>query len=686
MSGRLAALVAIAVAGAAALTAAQAPPQAPPVFRGGTDLIEVDVVVRDRNGAFIPDLSAEEFVIETAGRPQPIQQFFVRTSAASGAAAPPPLFPGASTPAPAPRVFVVIFDDEHLTQGGLFRTQQAARTLFEKQFRHGDVGGVVVGGRVVNGRLTTDREELLKAVKEAKPSSGRASRHFDEREWPRLTEVEAVRIAFNADRVALDEAKRRACMDRPEDCNRIDPEPFVRSKAAEMSDAVRAESARTLQMLVTLTTGLAKFPGRKTILLMSEGFIAEEQWPLVADAVGLAARANARIYSLDARGLDRNFRSVFDVTPGNDSNARLLEQMDFGADSMNSLAVDTGGFVVRNTNQFDRAIERIADDAANYYVIGMRPVEADGKFHPLKVTVKRSGVSVRARRGYVAAPPAPLTQVQTAAAPHAAIAPAADAVEPAEPSANVATAEPEAEAVSVDGRIVAQSKSANGIRVRPDAAAHADALAGATTVRDADATAGWEAYQRGDVETARERLASAAARNGSDAWVSYTLGMSNYALRRFREAGGAWERVRAAAPEFEPVYFDLIDAYLQQKEHDQAIRIARAGLERWPFDAELHNALGVVHTTRGSLDDAVKAFQAAVTAAPTDSTGYFNLGKALELRYFRSRHYVKQLGKWMANDSDRTNAVDNYQRYIEMSGPYTDAARAGLTRLNWIAK
>ena len=51
----------------------------------------------------------------------------------------------------------------------------------------------------------------------------------------------------------------------------------------------------------------------------------------------------------------------------------MFDQMDMGGDSINSLAVDTGGFVVRNTNQFDKAIAQIADDAANYYVLGYLP-------------------------------------------------------------------------------------------------------------------------------------------------------------------------------------------------------------------------------------------------------------------------------------------------------------------------
>jgi VWFA-related protein len=692
---RSAAIVASAALWAApALTAPspQNPPQPPPVFRGGTDLVEVDVVVHGKDGAFVSDLSAADFVVEEGGVAQPIQQFYLRLATHATWATAPAAAGGASTTSPdavgtavpPQRVFVVVFDDEHLTPSGFKRTQAAAQLLFTQQFRSGDAGGVVTRGQVANNRLTTNREDLLKAVKDAKPNTTKNSRLFDERQWPRLTESEAVRITFNNDRVVLEEAIRRACNDDPELCKRVDPEPSVRSKASVLADTARAESARTLRTLATLTAGLANVPGRKTIVLMSEGFLAEDEWPLVAETVTLAARANARIYTLDARGLERGLSSVFDSAPA-DSGTRLLEQMDFGADSINSLAVDSGGFVVRNTNLFDRAIARIADDAGNYYVLGIRPsAQPDGKFHPIRVKVARPGVSVRARRGYVAVPRPAAKETMTAGRDE----PAAAAPEPAvnieEPSPVVA---PAVEALPVEGtRVARAAPAATGLRVRPDADTHATTLAAGRAPRDPDATAGWEAYQRGDVETARERLAVAAARSTADAWVHYTLGMSDYALRRFREAAVAWEHVRSAAPDFEPVYFDLVDAYLQQKEHDAAIRIARVALGRWPRDPELSNALGVIQTARGSLDDAVKSFQSAVAVAPSDATGYFNLGKALELRYFRTRRYVQQFRRWVSNESDRTDAAQNYEHYIALGGVYSDAAREGLVRLKWVAK
>ena len=630
-----------------AVVSAQNAPQLPPTFRGGTDLVEVDVVVHDKDGAFVSDLSPGDFTIEENGVAQPIQQFFLHLGA--NGSAPPGLSAGqpfennnptGSAAKPELRVFVVVFDDQHLTPSGFKRTQAAAQTLFSQQFRNGDVGGVVTRGQMAANRLTADREELLKAVKDAKPPTSKVNRQFDERQWPRLNEIEAVRIAFNNDRTVLEEAIRRACADDPDLCRRIDPEPSIRSKAATLADTARAESAQTMRMLAALTNGLANVPGRKTIVLMSEGFLAEDEWPLVADTVAMAARANARIYTLDARGLDRGLPSMFDNAP-NDTGTRLLEQMDFGADSINSLAVDSGGFVVRNSNQFDNAIARIADDSTNYYVLGIRPAaEPDGKYHAIRVKVTRPGLAVRARRGYVAMPAAqPLRAAESGVAPSTAEASVAQgfvsaeasakAVSPAEADNALASSNPP---VTVEASVVPNVSTSAGYRVRPDADAHATTLAAGRSPRDADATAGWDAYQRGDVETARQRLTAAAARDGADPWVHYTLGMSDYALRRFHDAAQAWERVRSGVPDFEPVYFDLVDAYLQQKEHDKAIRVARAALARWPRDPELSNALGVVQTARGALDDAVKSFQSAIAIASSDATGYFNLSKALELR------------------------------------------------------
>src|SRR5581483_7581155 len=388
----------------------QQPPPPTLTFRAATDLVEVDVVVHDKNGAFVRDLSVGDFVVEDEGRAQQVDQLYlhlVDTPQSRGGAAPGAFVPRAEQNASG-RTFVALFDGDHLTNAGFKRTRDAAMHLFESQFVDGvDLGGIVVDGRVVNNRLTRNRDELLRALKNAKPSPTKNSRLLDERQWPRMSEVEAVRIRVSGDQTVRQEVIRRAMQDDPTARPEL-VETAVDVKATDLNASAQAETNRTVYTTIAVLNGLDKIPGRKTVLLLTEGFLADESWPLVQDAVGRAARSDVRIYTLDARGLDRGLRGGQDVNPGGqDAGLRLLEQLDFGGDAMNSLAVDTGGFVVRNTNDFARAIDRIVDDASNYYVLGYRPTTPqDGKFHRLSVRVQRRDVAVRARRGYVATPAA----------------------------------------------------------------------------------------------------------------------------------------------------------------------------------------------------------------------------------------------------------------------------------------
>jgi tetratricopeptide (TPR) repeat protein len=228
---------------------------------------------------------------------------------------------------------------------------------------------------------------------------------------------------------------------------------------------------------------------------------------------------------------------------------------------------------------------------------------------------------------------------------------------------------------------VPNASAGGALHLRPDASKHVEALAANAT--DEDASGGWSAYQRGDVESARAGLSAAAARPTARPWVHYALGQAEYALRHYQNAIGEWEKARASAPEFEPVYFDLVDGYIQVNDPDRAIRVLRAAKSRWPKDAEVDNALGVVQVRRGAFDDAVQSFSEAVAIVPQEATGYFNLAKTLELRYHRTRRYVQQTRTWVANKSDLESAIANYKRYLEIGGPLADSAREGLARLGW---
>jgi tetratricopeptide (TPR) repeat protein len=160
------------------------------------------------------------------------------------------------------------------------------------------------------------------------------------------------------------------------------------------------------------------------------------------------------------------------------------------------------------------------------------------------------------------------------------------------------------------------------------------------------------------------------------------FGWTQYASRAYPAATTAWERVRGAVPEFEAVYFDLADGYLQQKEFGKAIAILRDAQHRWPKDVEVYNAIGVTQAGRGALNDAIRSFEQAVAVAPADPTASYNLARSLELRYVQQR----RLGKVSAQNTsaallDRDRAIEYYRRTVQLGGSNAASAKEGLKRL-----
>lgn len=666
-----------------------------PLFRSATVLVEVDVIVKDRSGRFVSDLRRDELEILENGVPQQVETFFVvggpppatevgavRGKTAGQAAS----RAQAASPLPAEqarRVFVLFFDLEHCTPAAVERAKSAAVAFLREHFQTGDVGGVVAGGRMINSRLTSVREELVAAVQSVQPQDDSRARVLYQREWPRLEDLfEAYRISLG-DRELLQRAVQRACNDDIDACRKIAVDQYVREKANRMVAEGRASALRTLTALSALMNGLERLPGRKTVILLSDGFFTEDNWADLRGVIGRAARATVRIYSLDTRGLNRGSASsgIIDAPPGGGT-AFSAPGFDSVANGPNSLAVDTGGLAIRNTNNFVQALDEIDRDTSSYYVLGYRPAHAalDGTFREITVRVKRPGVTVRARRGYVAAARPPEAQSDRAAADKAAEAPPGKAANVPAPATTVpqTVADPEA-----------RDAGALAVRLKPLAAEQVAALGGGPTGRGSEASretlehakAGWEAYQRGDVTTARNQLAAAAADSAAPLWVHYVLGFSEFALGEHGSAAERWERVRDGAVTFKPVYFDLADAYFQDREFGKAVAVLRAAEDRWPADVDVFNALGVIQAARGALDDAVRTFEKAVAVAPGDANACFNLARASEIRYVRAQRLGQTAPGTPAERLDRERALEYYRRTVELGGPLAESAREGIKRL-----
>src|SRR5947209_19444195 len=104
---------------------------------------------------------------------------------------------------------------------------------------------------MVNNRLTSDREELVKAVKSAKPSAKKNSRLLEERGFPRMSEIEAVRIRASNDQMMRSVVIRRALDEDPK--ARVDfVEAAVDVKATDLSTQAQAATNETVQVLIAL--------------------------------------------------------------------------------------------------------------------------------------------------------------------------------------------------------------------------------------------------------------------------------------------------------------------------------------------------------------------------------------------------------------------------------------------------
>jgi VWFA-related protein len=715
MTTRSALALTAVVAALATPQARQAPqPQPGPPqlsFKSTTTVIEVDVIVRDKDRRFVADLRASDFDVFEEGVQQQISAIYrvigPNEPGAAGTAG------DASIPAPPPqlaqRVLILYFDQAHIQPGGFDRAKKAALEFLKKDFRAGDVGGVVNGSTMVNKRLTSSREELEAAVAAVTPAPETSTVTRELRQWPRFRDLnEAFRVTRREPSyqggtgTALDEVVRRACAEQPSSCERGGTtlvEAETESKATQLVSQARLLGKQTMDTVTGLASGLARLPGRKTIIMLTEGFFVEDSWADLRAVVGRAARASVRIYAIDARGLNRGSAGS-DILVSASPSVDGATVGDSGADGPNSLAVDTGGYVIRNENDFGKAFTEIDRDTSSYYVIGFRTSRPlDGKFHTIDVKIRRPGVTVRARKGYLASP----DLAKPSVAPPSPLADAAGGLpaglEKAAPVAaeRSALAAPTPEALPAPATVVtspAPPDPAGPRRLRPNMTEEVAALEPKTATAAGSAPfpaslmkkarEGWDAYQRGSVAEAQTALEPAAAHPAAPPWVLYVLGWTQFAQAHATAASESWERVRGEVPEFSAVYFDLADAYLQQREFGRAVDVLRAAEKRWPRDVDVYNALGVVQLARGAVDDAVGSFEKAVGVGPADVTAAYNLARTSEMRFVRGSR-LSRTGPGSVSPAslvqDRDRAVEYYRRTIALGGPFVEQAKEGLKRL-----
>ena len=189
---------------------------------------------------------------------------------------------------------------------------------------------------------------------------------------------------------------------------------MVRGRAADIDRRRKTVTEATLDAVRRGIDTLAPVHGRKSLMLFSEGFIDDPETDR-RRVIAASRESHTAVYFVDVRGLTAlpggvgSAADLESLTSERDRRSVAFEEAVLESAGADALAVDTGGFSVRNTNDLAAGAERIAAESRVYYLLGFnaRPGKSARDWRKLKVEVKRPGLKVRARRGYTLAASAP---------------------------------------------------------------------------------------------------------------------------------------------------------------------------------------------------------------------------------------------------------------------------------------
>jgi VWFA-related protein len=177
----------------------------------------------------------------------------------------------------------------------------------------------------------------------------------------------------------------------------------VRTRAIEVIHDARNRREDAFGVLLKSLDWLVRQPGRHSVVMVSGGFAYDPDDSKQREVVTRSLRANAPIHFIDARGLP-GLGTFQDVEFGQFLDHNVGETPFAFADASEgstNLALDTGGLIVRNTNDIVRGLTRVLDMSRTYYILGYDPPEhKKAGFRKIKVEVANKNLKVIARRGY----------------------------------------------------------------------------------------------------------------------------------------------------------------------------------------------------------------------------------------------------------------------------------------------
>ena len=365
------------------------------VFHAESDLVLVNVTVKDKNGKFLPGSKREDFTILEDNKPQKIVSFDVENVDALPAqdvAQAKPLPEAASGPASAAtskadvsaqfkdrRLIVLFFDLSAMEPDEIDHAVTSAERYVDTQMLPADLVSIVSLGSslLVNQDFTTDHALLKKQLDGFSTGSGQG----------------------------FEEGTTGTTEGTPDT-----GQPFT----ADDTEYNIFNTDRRLEALRSVAGKLAHVQQKKSLIYFSSGMDRtgiENQSELRA-AVNAAVRANLAIYTMDMRGLQAL------VAGGEAQNASLRGVSAYSGqatlNALNSnfttqetlvtLASDTGGRAFLDSNDFSKIFKGVQQDTSTYYLLGYQSTNParDGRYRRIVVKSNIPGVKIDYRRGYYA--------------------------------------------------------------------------------------------------------------------------------------------------------------------------------------------------------------------------------------------------------------------------------------------
>ncbi len=404
------------------------------VIRVTSNLVSLDVIVKDKKGKAVTDLKPEDFTVSENGVPQKIEFFdstlinrneVTQTTATSVSAPPTPRNPNGL-----PRnIIALVLDGQSTELANLRHVREGIVKYIRERISDNDSVALfsISGGLQLRQPFTQDKAKLIAAVERAYDSST-VSKTSEAREISQ--NISALR-----DQIAGGATGPIAATPGAGAAGSAAAQTMIAQRMLEeyiqLRSALSTQQTRpVLAALAAICEGLRTIPGKKTLVMFSEGFVATEtlDWQ-VQSTIDIANRANVAIYIIDSGGLtggaptsgalvagsplgaisaatDMEHRrragageSVFDIS--------RQEGLNRQQDLLYRISEDTGGRFLKNTNDIAGGLERIDAEIRSRYTLSYRSTDQnyDGSFRKVKIEVSRRDTNVSARPGYYAIPP-----------------------------------------------------------------------------------------------------------------------------------------------------------------------------------------------------------------------------------------------------------------------------------------